>query len=451
MDTPLTPLPSAEQLRQLLHQNELDKLRMLLGKSHPADIADVLEELDGENAVKLFELLPDFEASEVLDEANSLLTAELIEQVDDERLADLLDTLPMDDAAELLEDVPEQTAERLLGLMEAQEAREVREILSYPENSAGRLMSRDIAALRAPWSVAQALDYLRALTDTETLHYLYVVDAVGHLTGVVPIRKLILAQADAQIADLTEDVTLSVSAETDQEELAEAVSKYDYTAIPVVDGTNTLLGVVTVDDVLDIVEEEATEDIQLLGGSAPLEQPYFSASIPTMVRKRVGWLILLFFASFLSSFVVRSYENLTTAFKVLPAFIPLITGTGGNAGSQTVATIIRAIAVGEIRLTEIGRTVLRETTVGLLMGVLLGLGGLVYAAILGVGWQITLVIGLTLPLIVVWSTLVATLIPLIAEQFESIDATVVSAPMITTIVDATGLLIYFGIASLILR
>lgn len=450
VDKRFDELITVERFEKLLADGQTELLQEELSGFHPADIADFLERLSPEQATEAFALLPDFEASEVLDEANSTLTAELISRVDDDRLADLLETLPMDDAAELLEDLPEAYSERLLGLMEAEEEREVRAILGYPEDSAGRLMTQDVAALRGLWTVGQALDYLRALKDTETFHYLYVVDAVGRLMGVVPVRNLLLAQAETIIEEISLEIVGAVSAETDKEELAEVASKYDFTAIPVVDNKNRLLGVVTIDDVIDILEEEHTEDVQLLGGSSPLENPYFSVSIRTMVQKRIGWLILLFLASFLSAYVLGSFGKLLATFAILTQFIPLITSTGGNAGSQTVATVIRAIAVGEVQLQDLGRAIRREALVGSVMGVCLSVFGMVYAFALGAGFQIALVIALTLPAVVVWSTLTATIIPILAERWDKIDATVVSAPMITTIVDATGLLIFLGLASLLL-
>lgn len=455
-------LPTIEALENLIERNDLTALREALSGVHPADVADVLEELSAEDAVTAFSLLPDFEASEVLDEANSSLTAELMESVDDERIADLLDTLPMDDAAELLEDLPQGTAERLLGLMEPEESREVRAILSYPEDSAGRLMTQDVAVLRANWTVSQAFDYLRALTETETLHYLYVVDAVGHLTGVVPIRNLVLAQPHRTIGEIAIPDPIHVYVDTDQEEMAEIFARYDYTVLPVNDAEEKLQGIVTVDDVIDILAEETTEDIQQLGGSSPLEQPYFSVPTWVVMRKRVGWLLLLFFASLLSGSVVAIFNNRISPaiMATLTIFITLVIGTGGNAGSQTVATIIRAIAIEEVRLGDLWRALRREIAAGFMMGAVLGAAGFIFAAIYAYlqhdniaasihPLRIALVVACTLPLVVVWSNTIATIIPILAERFK-IDPTVVSAPMITTIVDATGLLIYYSLAIFLL-
>lgn len=451
MTTPETQsqLPNFEQIQQLINEGDLAAVAGLIASTHPADIADLLDAMDPENAVVLFNLLNVETASEVLDETGSLVRQELIEKVDDERLADLLDELPMDDAAEFLEDLPELTASRLLDLMEPEEARDVRELLGYENETAGRLMTTEIAALRRQWTAAEALDYLRSLTDAETLHYLYVVDRENHLLGVVPLRNLLMARPSATVDTIMSPDVVAVPVTADQEELAEFISRYDYFAIPVVDPDNRLLGVVTVDDALDVLEDEATEDIQRLGGSEPLANPYFAVSVLQVVRKRIVWLMLLFVASLFTSTVIRSFEGLLAAAVVLNAFIPLITGTGGNAGSQTVTTIIRAIAVEDIRIGDVVRAWRREVAVGIVLGLLLGLVGAIVGMIVGGQMRIGFVIGATLPLVVVWSNTVATLVPIAAERLN-IDPTVISAPMITTIVDATALLIYFLIARLIL-
>jgi magnesium transporter len=446
--------PTNDEIRELIENGETGSLRTLLAQYHPADIADLLDSLPSEDAVVLFNLLNLETASEVLDETGSLVRQELVEQVDDERLADLLEELPMDDAAEFLEDLPDPTAERLLRLMEPQEAREVEQLLQYEEESAGRLMSTDIAALRRQWTAAEALEYLRSLDEPETLHYLYVVDRERHLIGVVPIRNLILAKPHQTIESIMHSDVVSVSVDADQEELAEFISRYDFVAIPIVDRNNHLVGVATVDDVLDVLAEEATEDIQRLGGSEPLENPYFAVSVLQVVRKRIVWLLLLFVASLLSSTVIKRFEGLLEAVVVLTFFIPLITGTGGNAGSQTVTTVIRALAVEDIRLADVGRAWRREVSVGLILGLLLGLigagVGAAVAAFSDADVGMGLVIAVTLPIVVVWANTVATLIPIGADRL-GIDPAVISAPLITTIVDATALLIYFLIAGLVLR
>jgi magnesium transporter len=440
------------QVRSLIEQDTLDDLQLLVNEFHPADIADVLDDLSMDETLIVFALLTDEVASEVLDETGSLVRQELVEKVDDERLADLLEELPMDDAAEFLDELPDDTASLLLELMEPEEAEEVRELLSYEDETAGRLMTRDVAALRRHWTVTEALKYLRSLAEmeeAETVHYLYVVDRESHLIGVVPIRALLKASLETTIESIMETDILTIPVTADQEELADMMSKYDFVAIPVVDAEMRLLGVVTVDDVLDIMEEEATEDIQRLGGSEPLAQPYFSASVLQVVGKRLVWLVPLFAASLVTDAVIENYAALLAAFVSLTIFIPVVSGTAGNAGSQTVATIIRAIAVGEVRLADLGRTLRREIGVGLILGLVLGAAGFARALLFDSDPGIPLVLALTLLLVVIWANTVATLVPLITERLR-IDPAVVSAPMITTIVDASGIFIYLGLASLIL-
>ncbi|GJM40132.1 MAG: magnesium transporter MgtE [Ardenticatenaceae bacterium] len=447
-ETAMNFLP-IEEIEQLVAAGKLSELQARLERVHPADIAVLLDELEPETAVTIFELLSIEIASEVLDETVGQVRQELVEKVDDERLADLLDELPMDDAVEFLEDLPENVSDRLIGLMDPEEAAEVQELLAYEEETAGRLMTRDVVALRRQWTISETFDYLRSLEDAETLHYLYVVDRDNKLIGVVPLRTLVLSQPQLTIEDIMSTDVASVPVTADQEELAEFVARYDYFVVPVVGEKNELLGVVTVDDVLDIFEEEVTEDIQRLGGSEPLDQPYFAVSVFQIVQKRIGWLLLLFVASTLSGEVIRLFQHELDVVVALGFFITLITGTGGNAGSQTVATIIRAITLDEVRLSNLGAAWRREVSVGLLLGLAMGAVGIGRALLWNTGIGVALVVALTLPIIVIWSTTVATVIPILAHRFR-IDPTVISGPMIATIVDASGLLIYFSLAKFIL-
>ena len=450
---PSTPQETINQIIDAyIEEGRLEELKDIVNTYHPADIADSLDSLTPEEAVIVFGMLSDEVASEVLDETGSLIRQELVEKVDDERLADLLDVLPMDDAAEFLDTLPDETADKLLHLMEPEEANEVREILSYQDGTAGRLMNRDVAVLRRYWTVAEALDYIRSLVEadeTETIHYLYVVDREYRLIGVVPIRTLVLALPEQTIESIMRTDIFTVSVQADQEELAEAVSRYDFVAIPVVDDENHLVGVVTVDDVLDIVEEEATEDIQRLGGSEPLAQPYFSASTLEVVRKRLVWLLPLFAAAIITDTVVNSFTDLLAAFVTVGVFIPVITGTAGNAGSQTVTTIIRAIAVNEVRPADFVRAWVREVSVAVILGLILGIAGYIRGQVMNAEPGVPIVLAVTLPLVVVWANTVATLVPLLAERLK-IDPTVVSTPMITMIVDATGIFMYLMLAKIVL-
>ncbi len=450
MDERSTQAITNDEIEELLRQGRIDEISATLKTVHPADIADILDQLSPDDAVVVFRLLSVETASEVLDETGSLVRQELVEQVDEEHLADLLDELPMDDAVEFLEDLPDPKADRLLNLMEDEEAQEVRELLGYEQETAGRLMSRDVAAVRRQWTVAETQEFLRSLEEPETLAYLYVVDRNDVLIGVVPLRNFVLAQPDALIEAIMAPEVVSVPVDIDQEELAEMVSRYDYVAMPVTDENKRLLGVVTVDDVLDVFEEEVTEDIQRLGGSEPLEQPYFVASIPRVFSKRIGWLLLLFLAGTLTGAVTKLYQTQLEAAIALTLFVPLIIGTGGNSGSQTVATIIRAITLDEVHTGNLGQALRREVSVGLFLGLVMGVVGFAIAIFWTRDWRIAEVVALTLPLVVLWSVSVATIVPTVAERM-SIDPTVISGPMISTIVDATGLLIYFQLATVFLN
>lgn len=448
--------PNPDRVEELLARKDVDGLRHLLIDIHPADIADLLDELEFKDAVALFHLLSDEVAGEVLDETSSLVRQELVDKVDDERLADLLDGLPMDDAAEFLDDLPDLVSDRLIELMEPNEAADVQGLLAYGDETAGRLMTRDVAVLRRQWTVDETLKYMRSLEDTETLHYLYVVDRDDKLLGVTPLRNLLMSQPETEIGEIMNEQITAVLVTADQEELAELVAHYDYVTIPVVDENGRFLGIITVDDVLDVLEDEATEDIQRLGGSEPLDKPYFATSVLAVFRKRVWWLLMLFFAATLTGTVMKFFQpesnsaaNTADVMFTLMLFVPLIIGTGGNAGSQTVATIIRAITLDEVSIRNGLQAWRREVSVGFLLGIIMGGMGLMRAILWHTGFEVAIVVALTLPLIVIWATTIATLVPVLAEHLK-IDPAVISGPMISTIVDSTGLLIYFSLATVIL-
>jgi magnesium transporter len=437
-------------LRSLLASGDQAELRLRLASTHPADIADFMDQLPPSEAIQVFGLLDDATAGEVLDELSDEMTQAIVEQVAGGRMADLLEELPMDDAAEILAELPADTAESLIELMQPQEAAEVRQLLSYPEDTAGRIMTSDVARARREWTVADTLQYLSGLgPDTETLYYLYVVEDGERLVGVLPLRALVTASPGQTVEELMTTDVVSVSVDADQERLAEVVAKYDFFAIPVVDQQSRFLGIVTVDDALDILKEEATEDIQRLGGSEPLDMPYFATSIGTVVRKRVGWLLLLFVAETFTGSVLRLFQGQIEQVVALSFFIPLLIGTGGNAGSQTVSTIIRALALREIRTRDLFRVVLRELATGVGIGLLLGVVVYFRALTWGTGSDIAVVVALSLPLIAIWANFIGALIPLVAQRLR-IDPTVISAPFITTLVDATGLAFYFLIAKAVL-
>lgn len=439
-----------ERVESLLDARDLTTLLAYLKEQHPADIADMLEFLDEPQRVEIFQLLQADVAAEVLDETLTEITRELVEAMPGYQVADLLETLPTDDAAEVLSELDERLADQLLDLMEPREAAEVEALLAYPEDTAGRLMSTRIARLQSGWTVEEALDYMRGVDlEVETLSYLYVVNGGGRLIGVVPTWRMLTASPQRRIKDIMDPDVISVLVTTDQEEVARVVSQYDFFAIPVIDDAGRLRGIITHDDVIDILQDEFTEDVQRFGGSVPLEHTYLSTSILGMVRKRVGWLLLLFLTATLTGTVMRLFEDELAQVVALTVFIPLLIGTGGNAGYQITATMIRAVAVGEVRLADVWKVLVRELLTGLLIGALMGLAGFIMALLWQMPQELGLTVAVSLMALVLWANIMGALLPIIAAWLR-VDPAVISGPVMSTLVDATGLLIYFTLARLII-
>lgn len=439
-----------DQINDYLAREDLTSLQAYLIEQHPADIADALELLDDEQRVVIFDLLQTDVAAEVLDETLTEITRELTDALPDEKIADLLEEMPMDDAAEVLSELQEGRAEDLIGLMEPEEAAEVQNLLSFPDESAGRLMTTKVVRLKDSWTIEQALEYTRDIDEeVETLAYLYVVNESQQLVGVLKVWSLLTAKPGKPISELMDPDVISVNVDTDQEEAARALSQYDFFAIPVIDHKQHFLGIITHDDVIDILVDEFSEDMQRLGGSEPLEYTYFSTSIPRMIRKRLGWLLLLFAAATLTGSIMRFYEDTLAAILALSFFVPLLIGTGGNAGSQMTAIIIRAIAIGEVHFRDIWRVLSRELITGLILGAILGIAGLTRAVTWGTSTEVALTVAIAICALVIWANLVGMLLPLLAQRLH-IDPTIISSPLVLTLVDTTGLLIYFNLARLII-
>ncbi len=454
MATPEALLTLQNRVEYLISQGDLDGLRAMLARIHPADIADLLDALDEPERLTVFELLDTPTAAQVLDETLDDTTLDLVEAVPDEQIADLLEALPMDDAAELLSELPADRSQELIALMEPDEASEVQTLLAYGEDTAGRLMTEKVIRVRRHWTVQQTIDFLRTVDpETETFAYLYVVDDDDHLRGVVPLRRLLTAQPDTTLGELADPQVVAVSVDTDQEEVARLVARYDFAAIPVVDRQGRLAGVITHDDVVDILEDEVTEDIQRFGGSQPLERTYLSVSVATMARKRIGWLLMLLLTATLTSTVVKLFQSDLSRVAALTLFVPMLIGTGGNAGSQTTATVIRALSIGEISTRDSLRVLWHEVRTGILMGAVMAVAAFGYALLWNnadpIGHRLALTVSLSIAAILLWAVSMGSLLPLAAARV-GIDPTVVSGPMMSTLVDATGLFIYFSIARAVL-
>jgi magnesium transporter len=356
-----------------------------------------------------------------------------------------------DDAADVVGELHPEEAEALLVEMEHEEAQDVRELLAYPPESAAGIMTPDFVAVAPYLTVDEALDQLgRVAEEAETIYYVYVTDPeTRKLLGVLSLRSLALAPRWKLISQLMNTDVARIRADADQEEAARLLDKHSYLALPVVDDDDRLLGIITADDAADVLLEEVGEDMERLGGSLPLEEPYLRASLVHLFRKRIGWLLVLFVAEAYTGTVLRHFEATLSEMVSLAFFIPLLIGTGGNTGSQTVTTLVRAMAVGEVQFRDLWLVLRREICVGALLGVVMGMVTYVRAWTLGVGVEVGPVVAVTALFIVVWAAAVAAVLPLILHKLR-IDPAVVSAPFISTLVDGAGLLLYFEVARFML-
>ncbi|MEP6993527.1 MAG: magnesium transporter [Acidobacteriota bacterium] len=440
-------------IAELIRENPKE-LPAAVASIHPADLAELLDDLPREDRLILFEALPPEQGAAVLSELKGETLRLILHRASPAKLGAELDRLPADEVTFLLEHLSQRQREAILEKMSPRDAAEVQRLLRHPPRTAGRLMTEKFATIRPGWTVAETLDHLKRIDpEVETVQSLYAVDDTGRLVGYVPLRALFPAPPDRKIADMMERRLLTVHADTRQEEVARLVSKYDVHAIPVVDAEDRLLGIVTVDDVIDILIEEQTEDALHMGGVSAteesVEQGYFATSPFRNVRLRFNWLLLMFVTETLTGTVLRHYESELARVVALSFFIPLLIGTGGNSGSQTVTTIVRGLAVGQIRLRDFVRVLARESGTGLVLGLMLGGVGFGRALLWGSTMPLAATVGVSILVICTWANTVGSMIPMLATMCK-IDPTVMSAPLIATLVDATGLIIYFTVAKSLL-
>lgn len=437
-----------EKVRASLEKDDLAQAVAVIEKLYPPDQAGLLSELEESDQQMLFPQLDPDTAADILEEMDDDEAAELVSALPAETTIRIVDIMAPDEAADLLGSMDPAYAETVLAGLEDPD--EIRPLLLHPTDSAGGIMNSEFLALRRRMTSTEAMAALRAwLPDEDDIYYLFVVDQAGKLCGVVNLRQLVIAQPNALMQEIMDTAVISVLVGTDQEECARLMSRYDLLALPVVDEQGVLLGLITIDDVVDVLEEETTEDIQRLAGTEPLERPYLDSPVLSIVRKRVGWLLLLFLTATLTGSVLRLFEDQLEAVVALSFFIPLLIGTGGNAGSQTTSTVIRALSLGELSKRALWQPFWHELRIGLLLGVVLALAAYGRALLWQTGNDIALTVSIAIFAIVVWSTSMGSLLPIVAEWL-GIDPTVVSGPAMSTLVDATGLFIYFSIAGVLL-
>ena len=440
-------------LASLDDAKKYQSLRDVMSTMNAADLAAVFEDLPPEKMPVLFRLCPKDLAADVFAELSPETQQALINGLTDRELKVVVEELCADDAADLVEEMPASVVKRILAQAEPDTRKMINELLKYPEDSAGGVMTTEFMELSPDWTVRRAMQAIRANgIDKETINNCYVTQSDRTLVGVVSLRTLVLEKdEDRRIDDLMDTGVISVTTGTDREQTSQMFEKYGFLAIPVVDGENRLVGIVTIDDAISILQDEASEDFAKMNAIAPTDKPYFKRTLSDLYKSRAPWLLFLLVSSSFSRLVIRKYEDALAVVTVLTAYIPMLTDTGGNAGSQSTSTIIRGMAVGELRPHDLPRILWRECRVALLCGLTLALCNFVKLLVLDrVGLMVAAVVCLTLVVTVVLSQLLGAALPALAEKI-GIDPAVMASPLITTIVDTTTLLVYFNIARVLLH
>lgn len=436
---------------ELLNTRQYTKLRQYLGELNDADIAALMEELEDEQMLKVFRILPKDLAADVfsyLDVDNQQL---IITSLSDKEAANIINNLMADDATDLLEEMPANVVKKLLANASPEARRDINHLLRYPEDSAGSIMTVEYVDLKENLTVDQAIDRIRKVgLDSETINICYVLDAQRKLKGTVALRYLLLSQKDEIIGEIMHENVIAISTLTDQEEAARLFQKYDFTSMPVVDNENRLVGIITVDDIVDIMEEETTEDMEKMAAIVPSDKPYMKTSVWETYKKRIPWLLLLMVSATFTGAIITSFEEALSVYASLIAFIPMLMDTGGNAGGQASVTVIRGLSLGEIGYRDLPMVVWKEVRVSVLCGVSLAGANFIKLILLDrVGALVALVVCLTLIAAVLMAMIVGCLLPIGAKKL-GFDPAVMASPFITTIVDALSLIVYFQVASLLL-
>lgn len=460
---PQTGVPDAVQilnaeLADLIVRRRFDVLKERLRSGQIPDLAEAIDRLPSEQEAVAFRLLDRDRASDVFEYLSFDAQEHLLRTLSDADAANVLEEMSADDRTALLEELPGKVTARLLNLLSPAERAHAVQLLGYPEDSVGRLMTPDYVRIKPGWTVAEALTHVRRFgRDSETLNVVYVTGPGRVLLDDLRIRQLLTVAPEAHVDALMDQEFVALRVDDDQEAAVAVFRRHDRTALPVVDGKGILVGIVTVDDVLDVQEREATEDIHMLGGTQALDEPYLEVPVWTMVRKRGVWLVVLLFGGMLTAEAMTYYEEALSRTVVLAVFLPLIIASGGNSGSQAATLITRAMALGEVHLRDWWRVMRRELASGALLGVVLGVLGTARVALwalafgaYGADWaRVAVTVGLSLFGVVVWGSLSGSLLPMLLKRLGADPATS-SAPFIATIVDVTGIILFFSVAAAVL-
>ena len=433
---------------KLLQQRQYKAVRSILDVMNEVDIASLLSELDDKELALAFRLIPKDKAAEVFANMESSMQTYLVEMFSEKELKELLDDLYMDDTVDLLEELPANLVNRILDTVSTSDRALINQLLNYPEDSAGSIMTTEYVDIRENMTVAQSMAHIKETgIHKETIYTCYVTER-RRLTGIVSAKDLMTTDDDVLIRDLMETEIISVKTHTDKEEVAKLFTKYDFLAIPVLDTDGLMVGIVTFDDAMDVMVEEATEDITKMAAINPSEKTYFETSVFAHARNRIPWLLILMFTSIITGTIITKYENAFAAIPLLVSFIPMLMDTGGNCGSQSSTLIIRGLALSQIRFKDIFRVIFKEFRISLIVGAVLALTNGVRIMIQYNDAGLALVIALSLIGTIVISKMVGCMLPLLASKIH-LDPAIMASPLITTLVDIFSILIYFNVATML--
>ncbi len=440
-----------ETLKELLEEKNFRSLSIELQELNEIDIAAFLDELSPEQVLVLFRMLPKDLSADVFSEMGIENQTRIVDGISAHELYDIVENLAMDDAVDMIEELPANLVKKVLQVATSDTRKVINQYLKYPEDSAGSIMTAEYVALKKWMNVSQALKYIRDHgVDSETIYTCYVTNYKRELEGVITLKDLVMSDPDAELSELMDDNVISAYTTEDQEEVAQLFNKYDLLALPVVDLENRVVGIITVDDMVDVMEEEATEDIEKMAALAPSEKPYLQTSVFELAKNRIFWLLFLMISSMLTGYLLTKYEDAFAVVPLLVSFIPMMTGTGGNAGSQSATLIIRGMTVGEIRPKDFIKVWWKEIRVALLCGIVLAGVNFIRLIIQYPGNEmicLTVVISMFGTIIIAKS--IGCLLP-IGARLIHVDPAIMAAPLISTIVDCLSLLLYFQIACLLI-
>ena len=438
-------------LHQLVDEKKFRKLRGILEEMNEVDIAEFIQEIEQEKVVLVFRLLPKELGAEVFACLEIDMQEYIINSMSDYELQKIIEELYIDDAVDMLEELPATVVRRVLANAKPDTRALINQFLQYPDDSAGSIMTAEYIGLKKNMTVEQSFAYIRRnAVDKETIYTCFVLDEKRHLEGVVTVKDLLLNDYNTKLEDIMDTNIIQAVTSDDQEAVIESFNKYDLLSLPVVDHEGRMVGIVTVDDIVDVMEQEATEDIELMAAILPSEKPYLKMGVFEVAKNRIPWLLILMFTSTISALILEYFDAFTAMFPTLITCVPMLTATGGNAGSQSSTTIIRAMSIGDVEMEDVWKVFWKECRVSLIVGAILGIANYIRLIVMYSDEpMVCLVIGLSLIATVVMSKLLACVLPFIAKKLK-LDPAMMAAPLISTIVDSLSLVVYFAIAGMIL-